>query len=124
MEIVRSTTANNPSEMHLCGTATSIPHDTSAEATSQPGERTAAARRAPTSIDMASARTRAWLMNHALRAIDAHIEFTVRKSDGEIVVQLHDKASGELLRHFPVEAFPDVAAILDRQQGALFEDMA
>lgn len=124
MEILR-TTPNNPAGIPpLRGTETSIPADTSVQSTPQPGERSAAATRAPTLIDIAAARSRAWLMNRMLRAIDANVEFTVREGNGEIIVQLLDKASGEMLRHFPVEEFPDVAAVLDRQQGALISDMA
>jgi hypothetical protein len=100
--------------------------DTDAVAPAEPQsvEPSVTAPDAPTTLDLAAARSRAWLMNRVLRTINANIEFTVHESSGEIVVELIDKASNETLRYLPVEVFPDVAAVLDRQQGVLISDSA
>lgn len=88
-----------------------------------PQENTAAPR-PPTMIDLAAARSLTWLMNHLLHTIGADLEFTVQTDSGEIVVRVLDKATGDLIRHIPAEALPDVAAVLAHTHGGLIEETA
>ena len=87
-------------------------------------EKSAIEPRVPTMIDIAAANTLAWMMNHLLRTIGANIEFVVQSESGEIVVHVLDKATGDLIRHIPAEALPDVAAVLAQTHGGLVEELA
>lgn len=124
MEIMHSTPHISAETRVMRGLEPAVETDAVAPAEPQSVEPPVTAPDAPTPLDLTAARSRAWLMNRALRTINANIEFTVHESSGEIVVQLIDKASNEMLTHFPVEVFPDVAAVLDRQQGVLISDSA
>lgn len=80
--------------------------------------------RAPTMIDIAAARSLAWMMNHLLRTISVDLEFVVQSESGDIVVRVLDKVTGDLIRHIPAEELPEVASILAETHGGLIEEMA
>lgn len=121
MDITSTTTSKQQPFMHtLVARGTLGPRG---EATPLPAER-AADIRAPTMIDIAAARSLAWMMNHLLRTIGTNLEFVVQAESGAIVVRVLDKATGALIRHIPVEALPGVAAVLEQSHGGLIRDMA
>jgi uncharacterized FlaG/YvyC family protein len=122
MEVMRTAANNNLPGMR--GMTTSAAPRLHAEESRLPQESAGVESPAPTMIDIAAARSIAWMMNHLLRSIGTSLEFVVQATSGDIVVRVLDKATGELIRHIPAEALPDVAAILEQSHGGLINDMA
>lgn len=56
-------------------------------------------------------------LNHAFKAVDDRLQFSVHKETNRIVVRLVDNATDEILREFPSEKFLDLVARLQKLSG-------
>ncbi|MFP5501777.1 MAG: flagellar protein FlaG [Candidatus Sericytochromatia bacterium] len=68
-------------------------------------------------VDESALADRVEELNHAFKAADDHLQFTVHKGTNQIVIRLVDNATDEVLREFPSEKFLDLVARLQKLAG-------